>query len=177
MTGAGDDLAAQVASLASRAEIAEVALRYCRAIDRCDEALLRGCFHADATHEHGAFKGLSSDLCASALQIVAGVILTHHQLGPVSIDLDGERAFTETYFTAYHRFGAVPPPGGRPHEDRILGGRYVDRFERRDGVWRIAHRRGVNEWMRYEAASDRGFFDRPVGERGRRDRDDPVYRR
>ena len=58
-----------------------------------------------------------------------------------------------------------------------MGGRYVDRFERRDGVWRIAYRQGVNEWMRYEAASDRGFFDRPASERGRRDRSDPVYRR
>jgi hypothetical protein len=88
-----------------------------------------------------------------------------------------KRAFVESYFTSYHRFGAEPPPGGRPHEDRIMGGRYVDLFERRDGVWRIARRRGVNEWIRYEAADDRGFFDRPDRERGRRDRSDPVYRR
>ncbi len=177
MAGPIDALTAQIADLTSRAKIAEVVMRYCRAIDRCDEPLLRSCFHADATHEHGAFKGLSADFCASAMQIVAGLVLTHHQLGPVSIDLDGDRAFTETYFTSYHRFGAVPPPGGKPHEDRIMGGRYVDRFERRAGVWRIAHRKGVNEWMRYEAAADRGFFEQPAEERGRRDRGDAVYRR
>ncbi|WP_332772145.1 nuclear transport factor 2 family protein [Phenylobacterium sp.] len=163
--------------LASRAEVAEVAARYCRAFDRCDEALLASCFHPDATHEHGAFKGLSRDFCALGLAAVRQVVLTHHQLGQVSIELDGERAWVESYFTSYHRFGAEPPPGGAPREDRIMGGRYVDRFERRDGVWRIAHRQGVNEWLRYEPASDRGFFDRPASERGRRDRGDPVYRR
>ena len=171
------DLARALDELRSRAEIAEVAMRYCRAFDRRDEAMLRSCFHPDATHEHGAFDGPSSDFCTLGLEMVAKLALTHHQLGQISIELDGERAFMESYFTSYHRFGAEPPPGGEPHEDRILGGRYVDRFERREGVWRIARRQGVNEWMRYEAASDRGFFDRPASERGRRDGSDPVYRR
>lgn len=163
--------------LSSRAEIAEVVMAYCRGFDRCDEDLLRACFHPDATHEHGTFKGSSADFCAQGLGLVRGVAVTHHQLGQISIELDGERAWVESYFTSYHRFGPTPPPGGQPHEDRILGGRYVDRFERRDGVWRIAHRRGVNEWMRYEPAADRGFFQRPAIERGRRDREDPSYRR
>jgi hypothetical protein len=171
------DTARMLDELRSRAEIAEVVMRYCRGFDRGDAALLESCFHPGATHEHGAFKGLSADFIAQGLEMVAKVVLTHHQLGQVSIEFDGERAWVESYFTSYHRFGAQPPPGGKPHEDRIMGGRYVDRFERRAGAWRIAHRRGVNEWMRYEAADDRGFFERPASERGRRDRDDPVYRR
>ncbi len=171
------DAAATLCELKSRAEIGEVVLRYCRGIDRCDEAMLRSCFHPDARHRHGAFEGSSADFCTHALAIVAKVEFTHHQLGPVSIDFAGETAFTETYFTSLHRFGAVPPTGGRPHEDRFSGGRYVDRFERRDGVWKIAERHGISEWLRYEAASDRGFYDGPSEHRGRRDRNDPVYRR
>jgi hypothetical protein len=163
--------------LKSRAEIAEVVMRYCRAFDRCDEAMLRSCFHTDSTHQHGAFNGPSSEFCTMGLELVRGLVLSHHQLGQISIEIDGERAYVESYFTSYHRFGATPPPGGQAHEDRILGGRYIDRFERRDGVWKIAHRQGVNEWVRYEAASDRGFFERPERERGKRDRSDPVYRR
>lgn len=169
-------LAERLDQLQSRAEIAEVVMRYCRAFDRCDEAMLRSCFHPDSMHEHGSFKGLSSDFCTMGLALVQDVVLTHHQLGPVSIELDGEIAYAETYFTSYHRQGAKPAAGGAP-QDRIMGGRYVDRFERRGGAWRIAHRRGVNEWLRHEPASDRGFFERPAGERGRRDRDDPAYRR
>jgi hypothetical protein len=172
-----DPLARSLDELRSRAEIAEVVMRYCRAFDRCDETMLLSCFHHDATHEHGAFKGLSSDFCALGLESVRRLVLTHHQLGQISIEIDGERAYVESYFTSYHRFGADPPAGGKPHEDRILGGRYVDRFERRNGVWRIAHRRGVNEWLRYDPASDRGFFERPFDERGRRGSSDPVYRR
>jgi hypothetical protein len=163
--------------LASRAEITEVVLRYVRAIDRMDEPLLRSCFHPDSRHRHGSFDGLSSDFCGFALDICRPLVATHHQLGPVSIELAGDAAFTETYFTSHHRFGETPPPGGRPHEDRFAGGRYVDRFERRDGAWRIAERVGLTEWVRYEPSSDRGFWDGPAGQRGRRDHEDPVYRR
>lgn len=170
-------MALSVEALSARAEITEVVIAYVRGCDRCDEALLRSCFHEGATHEHGAFKGLSADFVGHAMAVLAAVELTHHQLGPVSIALEGDVAHVETYFTSYHRYGAAPPPGGNPHEDRIMGGRYVDRFERRGGVWKIAHRKGVNEWLRHEPASDRGFFERPAGERGRRDREDPVYQR
>jgi hypothetical protein len=163
--------------LNSRAEITEVVLAYVRAIDRCDEDLLRSCFHPDSRHRHGAFEGSSADFCGFAIAVCRQVEATHHQLGPVSIELDGDVAFAETYFTSHHRFGAVPPTGGQPHEDRFMGGRYVDRFERRDGMWKIAERRGVNEWLRYEPASDRGFWVGPADQRGRRDRSDPVYRR
>ncbi len=31
-----------------------------------------------------------------------------------------------------------------------FGGRYVDRFERRDGEWKIAHRTVVHEWDKVE---------------------------
>ncbi|QUD90366.1 nuclear transport factor 2 family protein [Phenylobacterium montanum] len=166
---------AALRALGDRVEIAEVIMRYCRAIDRGDEAMLRTCFHPDSTHRHGGFTGPSSDFCAHAMAVVAAVELTHHQLGQISIDLDGDLAHAETYFTAYHRFGANPPPGGRPHEDRIVGGRYLDRLERRAGAWRIARRHGVSEWRRYEAAADRGFFDEPAEWRGRRDKGDSVY--
>jgi len=164
--------------LASRAEITEVVLRYVRAIDRCDEDLLRSCFHPDARHRHGSFNGTSADFCGHAITICRAVEATHHQLGPVSIELAGETAFTETYYTSHHRFGATPPAGGgQPHEDRFMGGRYVDRFERRDGVWKIAERQGINEWLRYEPSSSRGFWSGPADQRGRRDHGDPVYRR
>jgi hypothetical protein len=168
---------ARLDTLLSRAEITEVVVRYVRAIDRCDEAMLRSCFHPDSQHRHGAFEGSSADFCGHALDICRRVVATHHQLGPVSIELAGDTAFVETYFTSYHRFGADPPPGGRPHEDRIAGGRYVDRFERQGGVWKIAERIGVTEWLRYEAPADRGFWDGPADQRGRRDESDPVYRR
>lgn len=163
--------------LMSRAEITEVVIRYARAVDRLDEPLLRSCFHPDARHWHGDFEGLSADFCTRAMEICRQVVATHHQLGPVSIDLDGDVAHAETYFVSHHRHGEIPPPGGRPHEDRVAAGRYVDRFERRGGAWKIAERVGVMEFLRYDPPSDRGFWADPPGQRGSRDRSDPVYRR
>lgn len=147
---------ASLAALHSRAEITEVLLRYCRGVDRGDGTLLASCFHPDATHRHGSFVGLSADFCAFALAIVADLRLSHHQLGPPSIVIDGDTAHSETYFTSYHRL-----PEGQPHEDRLSGGRYVDRFERRDGIWRIADRFGVNEWVMHDAPKDGGRQTRP----------------
>ena len=170
-------MALSLDQLSSRAEITEVVINYVRAVDRCDEALFRSCFHPDSTHDHGSFQGLSSDFADFAMKVVGAMVLTHHQLGPVSIELDGDTAWVETYFTAYHRYGDTPPPGAFAGGDRTMGGRYVDRFERRDGVWKIAHRRGVNEWQRHEPSSDGGFFDQPASQRGRRDKTDDVYRR
>jgi hypothetical protein len=163
--------------LKSRAEITEVVLRYVRGCDRLDEEMLRSCFHPDSRHKHGSFEGLSADFCTHAMRICREVVATHHQLGPVSIELSGDVAFTETYFVSHHRFGEVPPPGGQPHEDRMAAGRYVDRFERRDGVWKIAERTGLMEFVRCDPPADRGFWDGPPDQRGRRDRSDPVYRR
>ena len=102
-------------------------------------------FARSSRHIAGSFDGSSADFCGFALAICRQVEATHHQLGPVSIELAGDTAFTETYFTSHHRFGAVPPAGRTPHEDRFMGGRYVDRFEKRQGEWRIAHRVCVNE--------------------------------
>ncbi len=54
-----------------------------------------------------------------------------------------------------------------------FGGRYVDRFERRNGEWRIAHRLSIREWdakEHIEPAFAAGRFTE-----GRRDHTDPAY--
>lgn len=154
---------------------------YCRALDRADEALLRSLFHPDATHRHADFEGTSAMFCDYALTVVRGFAATHHLVGNVTIDVDGDIARGETYFLAYHRapVGSVGPfPAHDPErdEDVLVGGRYLDRFERRDGVWRIAHRHGVHDWERWGAADDRMLVGLRPGGRGSRNADDPLYR-
>jgi hypothetical protein len=53
--------------------------------------------------------------------------------------------------------------------------RYVDRYERRDDVWKIARRKVVVEWLRRDTAGM--WDDLPEEARGRRDRRDPIYER
>jgi hypothetical protein len=52
-------------------------------------------------------------------------------------------------------------------------GRYVDRFEQRDGAWRIADRKVAYDSTRQSSSSNQ--LRQMVGVIGRRDRSDPVY--
>ena len=77
-------------------------------------------------------------------------------------------AFVETYFTAHHRRA----------EDKAtvldhFGSRYVDRFEKRFGTWKIAKRVVVYEWSRVEPA-EREYPADPF-EQGKRSKADLSY--
>lgn len=167
-----------VRALVDRAEISEVLTRYCRALDRLDEPLLRTCFHPDSQHSHG-YTGASEVFVGYAMDTLGKCVATHHHLGNISIAVRGDEADAESYFSAFHRIGVEAPEAfsGAEGKDVFIGGRYIDRFERRNGEWKIINRTGIHDWRRDEAAADSGFFDLPKDERGRRDHTDPVYGR
>lgn len=101
-----------------------------------------------------------------AIQISTGeqgaLVRTGHVRGAVG-------SIAETYVVAYHRFH----DDGQA-KDMIAGLRYVDRFERRGGDWRIARRVCAFEWRRTDpVASDGGGFA-DAYTRGVRGRDDIV---
>jgi hypothetical protein len=48
--------------------IQEIILRYARALDRLDQAMLDSCFHPDSVHEHGAYKGPTSEFSSLRLE-------------------------------------------------------------------------------------------------------------
>jgi hypothetical protein len=178
-----DTLRATIEELKARADITEVCHRYCRALDRVDEPLLRSVFHPDSQHAHGPFKGPSSDFCGFAIDLLRNLERTQHLLGNVSIVLKGDTAYVESYFQAWHRVakgkdgpGLLDKHDKSVDEDIIIGGRYIDRFERRAGEWKIAQRTGVHEWEQWSKADERHFPLMGPDEIGRRDQSDPVYR-
>ena len=67
-----------------------------------------------------------------------------HTIGNVLIDLRGDVAAVESQFLA---FQLERDAAGAPRET-LLCGRYVDRFERRGGEWRVAERTVVYDWIR-----------------------------
>jgi hypothetical protein len=100
-----------------------------------------------------------------------------HLLGNCHIELDGDRAYVETYIWTFLRVER----DGRSW-DTFTGGRLNDKFERRNGEWKIAHRRTVFDWNRDTPASEGwclGYIDtRSAGVlRGRKDASDPTYER
>ena len=55
----------------------------------------------------------------------------------------------------------------------IVAGRYVDRFEKRDGEWRIAQRTGLYDWREFRVVEGVDLSDTPEGAAGYHDARDP----
>jgi ketosteroid isomerase-like protein len=166
-----DDRDRKLDELLAKQEIREVILRFCRGIDRRDVELIESAFHPDATDNHGPFQGRAADFSAWAMGVLEKQVLTMHLVANQLIELDGDIAWSESYLLALHR----TKRGDETH-DWFLGARYVDRFERRGDVWKIAHRTTVHDWDRFDPLD--GIWE-PASEfvQGVHSRDDVAYRR
>ncbi len=162
----------EVQALLDRQAIRDVVLRYCRGIDRLDLELVRSCYHADATDEHGTFTGTRDEYVDWVGGVLNRFTGTMHVVANQLVELDGDRARSETYGVAYHH--GDPPDDHR--RNFTTGFRYVDRFERRGGEWRIAARVAVREWT-HRVTPEQQWLIPPErdGRLPRRDRTDAVY--
>lgn len=131
-----------IETLLAKQACTELVYSLARGLDRCDRGLLLSLFHADATDDHGGFKGSAVDFVDWALGLLATMERTQHLIGNVLIDVQGDQAVGESCFMANHD---MTDADGRPVR-MIAAGRYLDRFERRDGEWKIAHRHAVYDW-------------------------------
>jgi hypothetical protein len=116
--------------------------RYCHGVDRCDLPVLKSAFWPDAVCN---YSDQDIDAMTWAENCVAGISQmerTLHTIGNHWITVDGDRATGETYCLAYHLLkgqdGVLM--------DMFVGGRYLDRFEKRGGEWRIKSRFYVMDW-------------------------------
>jgi hypothetical protein len=163
------ELTPALQELLDKQAIHDALMRYARGVDRCDVELMRSVYHADAFDHHGPFQG-------NAWEFVDQFIpssreestFTMHMIGNLLIEIDGDRAHSEAYFVAY----VGREEGSREIID-AFGGRYIDRWERRDGKWGVSHREVVHAWSRADAVGTEPFplpaetFAQPV--RGRED--------
>jgi ketosteroid isomerase-like protein len=145
-----DDLESGLRTLLAKQEIHEALMRYCRGIDRGDEHLVLSAFHEDARDNHTGVEELASARFPKSLALAKTTMKwTSHNICNELIQVHGDVAYSESYLLAFHRF---------EHEGRdldwTLGARYVDRFEQRDGSWRIAHRTVVFDWQRFDEVID-----------------------
>ncbi|MCW1429693.1 nuclear transport factor 2 family protein [Novosphingobium sp. JCM 18896] len=133
------DPAATLDFVKSRIDILDCVNRYTRGMDRLDRDSALSAFHADAQLEYGVFVGSPAEF----FDYFAELHRHHHKSTNHNIcnhvcELDGDTAHTETYFAVANI--------GASGDFALAGGRYVDRFERRDGRWAIATRVCVGEW-------------------------------
>lgn len=167
------ELLAYLREAADRQAILDCLHRYTRGVDRGDRALMLSAYHADALDEHGVANLPAAKFVAWAIgwhgenQTAHQHVITNH-----TVELDGETAHTETYYLFWGNNKEGPPT--------LAFGRYIDRFEKRDGRWAIAHRVCVNELIgQFEHQELPEEWSRQTAATGpaRRDRTDISYQR
>jgi len=154
------------AEAGDRLAIADKIYRYCRSVDRLDVAVGHSVFHEDSTADFGASyvgtgRGWIDHVCREHLNF-----LHHsHQVSNIIIELDGDKAGSESYVTATLR---------RQDGDRVIlhefWARYVDTWSKRNGEWGIDSRHCIVDY-----GSTREVAALPGDKRGSRDRSDPSY--
>jgi hypothetical protein len=165
----------QLRVLLAENAIKNVQLRYCRGIDRFDWDLIEGCFHPDAIHDLGPFKGTVAEFVPWASKLLPQYESTTHLSGGQTVlQISGDTAWAEHYVRAYHR---TAPSATEPATEWIINLRYIDRMSCRNDEWRIAHRQCVCESQRIDVLDSAGAELGPEWARGRRDHTDPSHRR
>ncbi len=188
--------AAELQELVDRQKIYHVLTSYCRALDRCDVQLMKDVYWPDGFDDHGVFAGNAQEFAEFIIrEIQAWFEVTMHAIMNVHMEISGNVAHTESYLFAYHRVKGDPAKvrdvfgptylkrfgfdASKVQNDFLYGGRYVDRLEKRDGIWRIAKRTVVMDWNLNQPTTslwDEGMFA-VLKLVGSRDRGDPVYAR
>ncbi len=128
--------------LLAREEIRKLINTYSRGLDRCDAELVKSVFHDDAIMEHAThYNGNAHAFCDEAVPLMASVGPNQHFLCNEVIEIDGDVALAEVYGLGFQTIDHVEKPF-----HCIVGVRILDRVEKREGVWKIAHRRNVLDW-------------------------------
>lgn len=171
--------------LTDKDQIHDAMMRYGRGVDRRQWDLARSAFFDDATDHHGAFNGSIDDFFTWLKPQHSQVTKSTHFIGNMLIEFATDTvAVVETYFTASLELGPEATghrqqfvSDGKEAPDRIkldVIGRYVDRFEKRNGEWRVAKRQVVFDLQQSQALI--GNVDLNVSwALGRRDDSDPVF--
>jgi hypothetical protein len=162
--------------LLDKQEIYEVLCRYCRGIDRMDKDLVLSTFWPGAIDVHVGFNkslytGTIEEFLDGEWESWSVFTTSQHHLCNHYCEVEGDRALAETYqFSLY-----LTEPGDDPRLNVLNSNRYIDKFERRGGEWRISHR---------ELYRNFSFSHQPISfptrengwPRFSKDRNDPAYR-
>lgn len=160
-----------IQQLLDRIAIEDCLHRYCHAVDRCDAELLRTVYWPDGSDDHVFWSGNAMEFVDFCIPILKSRDQTVHAVSNVMMRIIGSEARVQCYYNAIER---VRREDGSVNDVTFLG-RYLDRFEKRDGEWKIGHRKVmIDSWRIYEDSCDweRGVFGTRF-EPGKRGGEDP----
>ncbi len=181
-----------VEELSDREEIRQVMYKFFRATDRRDQQLARSVFWEDGHCESGDSRWMPSNLSDEFCERFGRDFeSTIYYMINMIFKIEGDTAFVETYAIAYHLLSSRPEDIldvvgptrfaeldlSKRHE-WWMGLRYISRFEKRDGAWRIKIHRYISEWTKVEPysgnAPGEGYLQF-IPLHGLRGRDDASY--
>jgi hypothetical protein len=129
---------AQIDAVLSKQALHELCMGYARAADRADAALMRSLFHDDAMVISGVVNGSGADFATGVTAFIAGNLQRcFHSVANEWFQVYGDDAVGETYVIAYTSANG---------SDTMTGGRYIDAFQRRKGVWKFKTRSFVVDY-------------------------------
>lgn len=164
----------QLRYLSDRQEIEDVVHSHARGHDRFDSELMTAAYHDDGLDEHGSWAVHAGPDYAQWANRThdGGSVLCMHNITTHNCEINGDEAHAESYV-----LGAMLDKNGETC--RFLNGRYIDRLERRDGVWRIALRRcTVDVVLKGDASIMKSELFQKYGMiKGTRGKDDLSYSR
>ena len=159
-----------VDTLLAKQAIRDALSRYCRGLDRMDREMAEDVWHPDGTaHYLDLYQGTGHGFVEWVWQAHEAMERHSHQITNVLVELgdDGETATSEAYVTVV--LWTLPDPQGNQQE--LVGrGRYLDRWERREGRWAIAHRVHV-----LDMSSQFPLQRAEINAESRRDEQDPSF--
>ncbi|MBL7493253.1 MULTISPECIES: nuclear transport factor 2 family protein, partial [unclassified Frankia] len=122
----------EVRFLRDRQDILDCVNKQSRGHDRHDVELMTSVLHSDGIDEHGSVSNVGAAYGPWSNKQHSMVFADHlHNITTHTCEIDGDVAHAESYV-----IGTMVA-----RDDKTLafmGGRYLDRLERRDGVWKIA---------------------------------------
>lgn len=135
-----------MATLIAKDAIRDLVQTYCRAIDRKDFDLLETLYDTGAGDDHGCNPSGTAEEFFTVMRTSSGSATTlHHNITNHHIKVDGNHGEGEAYLIGYH---IIEDDDGKPY-GFLLGARYLDRYVRRDGIWKFAHRRVLADWVKH----------------------------
>ncbi len=160
--------------LTDRQEILDCIARNARGCDRHDSEMLSSTYHEQSIDEHGAANTMPGKQYHEWANRVhaQGSIQNMHNITTHHCEIDGDVAHAESYSV-----GLFFNADGKTA--RLLAGRYIDKLERKEGVWRITLRRcTVEVGMTGDASFMNSSYFRDMGFlKGLRNKDDVWYQR
>lgn len=166
-----EQLRSDVQFLMDRRAIEDCVHRHARGHDRFDIELLTQAYHPDGIDEHGAAVNAGPAYAEWANAVHAGGSqLCLHNITTHSCTIEGDGAHAESYVIV----GLLNPDG---RTARLINGRYIDRLEKREGIWRIALRRCTVDLL---ISGDASILEAPQFKKGgyikgQRDQGDVSY--